>query len=115
MSGRTRITPREFEAIQRRRRESAEAAARGRSHRALPLDEVERRARIARKPWPEASASSESGIEGEEPYNQRPIPPAPPAYPWRKLLAGFAMALACVGAAGVIVAYAPPAPVVATR
>lgn len=116
MSARTRLTPSEFADLQRRRRESAEAAMRGRAHRALPLDEVERRAQAARKPWPAASASSESGIEAEEPYSQRALrKPEPPPYRWRQLFAGFAVTLAVIACVSVIAAFAPPPSVVAAR
>lgn len=131
MSARTRLTPSEFADIQRRRRESAEAAMRGRAHRALPLDEVERRAQAARKAWPMscntgtpgecdcmpmAGASAVSGIEHEAPYSQRAMrKPAPPTYPWRQLFAGFAVTLAVIACVSVIAAFAPPPSVVATR
>lgn len=134
MTARLRLTPGEFADLQRRRRESAEAAARGRAHRALPLDEVERRAQAARKPWPmtcnacntgtpgecdcmpSAGASAVSGIEHEAAYSQRTLrKPAPPPYPWRQLFAGFAVTLAVIACVSVIAAFAPPPSVVAAR
>ena len=39
----------------------------------------------------------------------------PEPYPWRELLAGFALLLAVVGCASVIAAYAPPTSVMAAR
>lgn len=81
-----RLSEDEIDVILAQRRKQAKAKAAGRSHRALPLDEVERRARAARQPWPACSgtcsqgcepcscptagASSVSGIEHEAPYNQ---------------------------------------------
>lgn len=96
-----RVSTPELDAILRNRAASAEAAKRGRAHRALPLDEVERSEREKRVAWtdqraaailhqrfphctgsceqgrsqcdcPTAGASCVSNIEDEAPYNLRP-------------------------------------------
>lgn len=50
-----------------------------------------------------------------EPAEAMQREPGPEPYPWRPLLAGFALLLAVVGCVSVIAAYAPPTSVVATR
>ena len=96
-----KLTEYELDAILAARRASARKAMQGRAHRALPLDQVEAKARAERKPWagcsgtcsqgrsacncPTTGASAVSGIDDEPPYNVRPIVRIPrrrPTYTW---------------------------------
>lgn len=126
MSARTRLTPAEFAALQRRRQASAEAAAKGRAHRALPLDEVERRAQAARKPWPMTCSACNTGTPGEcdcmpvrgfdaPEFLADPPKPRPPAYPWRAFGAWFLIVFALLGGAHAVGVLRVPASQVAQR
>lgn len=103
MSARTRLSPGEFAELQRRRQASAEAATRGRAHRALPLDEVEARQRLQRKPWPaEPEHTPTEAASAVSELLADPPRPAPPAYPWRALGAGLLVLMVTVSAVHVI-------------
>jgi len=127
MSTRTRLTPSEFAALQRRRQESAEAAARGCAHRALSLDVVEARERAKRMPWPNLCPTCNTGMAGEcdcmpteagsavSELLADPPRPKPPAYPWRQLAAGALVLLVALSAVHVIATALKPATQVAAR
>ncbi|HEY0955786.1 MAG TPA: hypothetical protein VGE36_13560 [Roseateles sp.] len=76
------------------------------AHRALPLDEVEARARAARTPWPNGTPPhSKCPAEASSAVSEflaDPPRPLPPPYPWRDLGAGLLVLLVFVGAAHVI-------------
>lgn len=120
-----RLSASEVDAILAQRRASAQAAMKGRSHRALPLDVAERLAREKRVAWadtqtaatlanrfphcsgaceqgrslcncPTAGASAVSGIEDEPPYNTRPKRYKPtPFHPTYTVAAIMALAIVC--------------------
>jgi hypothetical protein len=103
MNARTRLSPSEFAELQRRRQASAEAAARGRAHRALPLDVVEARERAKRMPWPaQPEAMPTEAASAVSELLRDPSPPPPPPYPWRDLAVGAVVTLIAVSAAHVI-------------
>lgn len=72
-------------------------------HRALPLDEVEARARAAREPWPNgvppgvAKAMADDWEEIARPLAHH-FKPVPPPYPWRALGSGLLVLLVTCGA-----------------
>lgn len=129
MSARTRLNSKELAELQRRRQASAEAAARGRAHRALPLSVVEAKALADRKPWPAPKnprpfdgypdfqpGEAVSGIEEEQAYNLRPQRrKEPPSMPWRELFAGLLVLLFTLSCVHVIATATKPATQVAKR
>lgn len=121
-----RLSEQEIEAILRQRRASAEAAAKGRAHRALPLAEVERRAQAARTAWPMRSCSTSchtsvcdceprEGASASSEFLADPPKPQPPAVPWRQLIAGLMVLLFTALCAHVIATAAKPVQQVAKR
>lgn len=127
MNARARITPAEFADLQRRRQASAEAAKRGRAHRALPLDEVEARERAKRNPWPNVCPSCNTGTYGEcdcmppeaasacSQFLAEPPKPKPPAYPWRAFGAWFLIVFTILGGAHALGAFQKAPAQVAAR
>lgn len=126
MTARTRLNSAEFAELQRRRQASAEAAARGRAHRALPLAEVEARQRVQRKPWPNLCPTCNVGCHGEcdcapapgcdaPEFLADPPRPAPPAYPWRALGAGLLVLMLTLACVHVIATATKPQQQVAKR
>lgn len=127
MSARVEITTPERQALLIRRRASAEAATKGRAHRALPLDEVEARERAKRMPWPAHSCSTAShtalcdctpapspGFDAPE-FLADPPRPQPPAYPWRAFAAWFLIVFICLIGAHALGAFQQPQSQVAAR
>lgn len=121
-----RLSERELDAILRDRRARAEAAMRGRAHRALPLAQVERLAQSERKAWPAHSCTSAchtaicdcgpiAGASACSEFLADPPRPKPPAYPWRDLGAGLLVLLFAVSCVHVIATATQPVQKVAKR
>lgn len=96
------------------------------AHRALPLVEVERRAREARVAWPMTCNACNTGTPGNcdcpteaaasvSEFLADPPRQTPPAYPWRALGAGLMVLLVAVSAAHVVATALRPAQQVAQR
>lgn len=115
MSAHTRLNSAEFAELQRRRQASAEAAARGRAHRALPLAEVEARQRLQRKPWPAEPERFQEAASAVSELLADPPRQAPPAYPWRALGAGLLVLMFTLSCVHVIATATKPQQQVAKR
>ena len=133
-----KLTGEEIDAILRDRRARAEAAMRGRAHRALPLDLVEARkqadlvaqadqraAATIQKRFPNCNGSCEAGrsqcncpTAGASACSDLLADPpkrTPPPVPWRELAGGLLVLLFAVSCVHVIATATKPAEKVAKR
>lgn len=97
------------------------------AHRALPLDVVEARQRAARVSWGMTCPTCNTGTPGNCDCMPReagsavsellrdPVPPMPPAYPWREFGAGLLVILVALAGVHVIATIYEAATVVAQR
>ena len=126
MSARSRLNSEEFAELQHRRQASAEAVARGRAHRALPLSVVEAKSQAARKPWPASACTNgchtsvcdcgpREGASASSEFLADPPRRQPPSVPWRELGAGLLVLLFAISCVHVIATAAKPAAQVGKR